>query len=79
MGELDNLRFIVEGLGLVSTLVELHPINTCTTFRKQSCHGDIVANLDFFAGVCWHFWNNRQHFWNPLVFQETHSEEFPPG
>ena len=43
MGELDNLRFIVEGLGLVSTLVKLHPINTCTTFRKHSCHGDIVT------------------------------------
>ena len=35
--------------------------------------------LFFAAGVGWHFWNNRQHFWNPLVFEEAHPEEFSPG
>ena len=62
MAQLGNLRFIVEGLGLVSNyLVGLMQI------------------LSFSAGVCWHFWNNRQHFWNPLVFKKTPPEEFSPG
>ena len=38
-----------------------------------------MSPFRFFAGVCWHFRNNWEHFWNPLVFEETNSEEFPPG
>ena len=62
MAELGNLRFIVEGLGLVS--------NSLDRFLQI---------LSFSAGVCWHFRNNRQHFWNPMVFKKTHPEEFSPG
>ena len=73
MGELDNLRFIVEGLGVVSSFEKhLHNVSYLET---------PISSFDIFfpAGVGWHFWNNRQHFWNPLVFSETHPEKFPPG